>query len=156
LRRLSGVTAVVWHGSPDRRVAEAAHHLSQFDMRLVGDRFVAVTGAQRSCDASFLKGRKLHAIAGIGDPRRFFRQLEALGLECEEHPFPDHHSYTRADLAFARGGVLLMTEKDAVKCGPLAPGEAWVLPVEALIGAPPGHAGLFETILEKLNGRPPA
>ena len=156
LRRLSGVTAVVWHGSPDRRVAEAARGLLQFDMRLFGDRFVAATGAQRSCGAESLKGRKLHAIAGIGDPRRFFRQLKALGLECEEHPFPDHHRYTHADLEFANSGAVLMTEKDAVKCAPLVSGEAWVLPVDALIGTPPGHAGLFETILEKLNGRPPA
>jgi tetraacyldisaccharide 4'-kinase len=52
--------------------------------------------------------------------------------------------------------VLLMTEKDAVKCAPLVTGEAWVLPVEAVISFAAGHAGLFETILEKLHGRTPA
>ena len=49
-----------------------------------------------------------------------------------------------------------MTEKDAVKCGALVSGEAWVLPVGAVITAQPGQAGLFETILEKLHGRTPA
>jgi tetraacyldisaccharide 4'-kinase len=130
--------------------------LPQFDMRLVGQRFVAVNGERRNCDADCLKGRKLYAIAGIGDPRRFFSQLRALGLEFEARPFPDHHPYSDADLAFARHGVLLMTEKDAVKCEPLVTGEAWALPVEAVITSQPGQPGLLETILEKLHGRPPA
>jgi tetraacyldisaccharide 4'-kinase len=156
LRRLAGVDAVVWNGPAERRVEDAARHLPQFDMRLVGQRFVAISGRQSNCDADFLKGRQLHAIAGIGDPRRFFSQLKALGLEFEEHPFPDHHPYSDADLAFARHGVLLMTEKDAVKCEALVTGEAWVLPVEAVITSQPGQAGLLETILEKLHGRPPA
>jgi tetraacyldisaccharide 4'-kinase len=85
--------------------------------------------------------------------RSFFAQLQALGLEFEAHPFPDHHPYTAADLAFASDGVLLMTEKDAVKCAPIVTGEAWLLPVEAVISGPPGGADLFEIILEKLNGR---
>ncbi|MBK7676941.1 MAG: tetraacyldisaccharide 4'-kinase [Candidatus Accumulibacter sp.] len=159
LRRLAGVDAVVWNGPAEGRVEGAARHLPQFDMRLVGQRFVAISGEQSNCDADFLKSRKIHAIAGIGDPRRFFSQLEALGLEFEAHPFPDHHPYSDADLAFARHDVLLMTEKDAVKCEPLVTGEAWVLPVEAVITSQPGQpgqAGLLETILEKLHGRPPA
>jgi tetraacyldisaccharide 4'-kinase len=49
--------------------------------------------------------------------------------------------------------VLLMTEKDAVKCAAIPLGEAWVLPVEAEISAAADHTGLLETILEKLNGR---
>ncbi|MEF8750381.1 MAG: tetraacyldisaccharide 4'-kinase [Candidatus Accumulibacter propinquus] len=156
LRRLSGVAAVIWNGLPEARAATAARHLPQFEMQLVGERFVAAAGARRVCDAPSLMNRKLYAMAGIGDPQRFFRQLRTLGLDFEEHPFPDHHSYVAGDLAFAQDGVLLMTEKDAVKCANLATGEAWVLPVEAVIGTPPGHAGLFETILEKLHGRTPA
>ncbi|KFB68094.1 tetraacyldisaccharide 4'-kinase [Candidatus Accumulibacter vicinus] len=154
LRRLAGVDAVVWNGPPETRVVDTARHSPQFDMRLVGRHFVAVSGEQRRCAVADLQGRKLYAIAGIGDPHRFFRQLQALGLEFAAHPFPDHHSYQAGDLAFARDGVLLMTEKDAVKCATLAIGEAWMLPVEAVIGcSPPGQATLFETILEKLHGR---
>lgn len=160
LQRLASTTAVVWNGSPEQRLVHAAGLLPQFDMRLVGQRFVAASGAERCCDADSLRdslrGRKLHALAGIGDPRRFFQQLRALGLEFEEHPFPDHHPYSAADLAFADDGVLLMTEKDAVKCAAMITGEAWVLPVEALIGTPPGGVGLVATILEKLDGRTPA
>ncbi len=156
LRRLSGATAIVWNGSPEQALLRAARRLPQFDMRLVGRRFVAASGGTRGCDADTLRDRKLYALAGIGDPRRFFLQLKALGLDFEEHPFPDHHPFRVADLAFAHDGVLLMTEKDAVKCASMLTGEAWVLPVEAVISAAPGHAGLFETILEKLHGRTPA
>ncbi|HRF72744.1 MAG TPA: tetraacyldisaccharide 4'-kinase [Accumulibacter sp.] len=156
LPRLAGVTAVVWNGRPERSPLGAAGDLPQFDMQLIGQRFVACSGESRSCDADSLRGRPLHAIAGIGDPSRFFRQLRDLGLAFEAHPFPDHHPYDTADLAFADNAVLLMTEKDAVKCAAIASGEAWVLPVEAVIGTPPGRAALFETILEKLHGRTPA
>ncbi|MBL8395149.1 MAG: tetraacyldisaccharide 4'-kinase [Candidatus Accumulibacter sp.] len=156
LRRLRRVDAVVWNGPAESRPDRVARPLPQFFMRLTGRRFVAVNGEPRSCDADELRGRKLYAIAGIGDPARFFSQLEALDLTFEARPFPDHHAYRAADLAFASDGVLLMTEKDAVKCTPLAIGEAWVLPVEAVMSAQPGQPGLFETILEKLHGRTPA
>jgi tetraacyldisaccharide 4'-kinase len=156
-RRLAGVDAVVWNGgAPEQALAGAPGPLPQFAMRLVGERFVSVNGEPRHCDADSLRGRKLYALAGIGDPRRFFAQLTSLQLEFEAHPFPDHHPYQAADLAFAARGVLLMTEKDAVKCAPLVSGEAWMLPVEAVISSPPGAADLFETILEKLRGRTPA
>ena len=71
-----------------------------------------------------------------------------MGWRFSRHPFPDHHPYRAADLAFAGDGVLLMTEKDAVKCAGLTPGEAWVLPVDAEL--PPA---LIDLILEKLRGR---
>ena len=156
LRRLRQADAVVWNGTPERRIEELAGTLPQAAMRLVGQRFVAASGDARSCSADSLRGRRLHAIAGIGDPQRFFAQLKTLGLEFDEHPFPDHHAYCAADLSFAADGVLLMTEKDAVKCAGLVPGEAWVLPVDAVLSARLGQPGLFETILEKLNGRAPA
>jgi tetraacyldisaccharide 4'-kinase len=157
LRRLGAVMAVVWNGAPEATAAQAARALPQFDMLLAGERFVALADPQQTCVAATLRGQRLYAIAGIGDPGRFFRQLEALGLAFEAHPFSDHHCYSAADLAFAQDGVLLMTEKDAVKCAALALGEAWVLPVAANVlprpGQSPGNTGLLETILEKLDGR---
>jgi tetraacyldisaccharide 4'-kinase len=87
-------------------------------------------------------------LAGIGPPERFFQTLRDLGLDCETRPFPDHHRYSASDLAFAADGILLMTEKDAVKCAGLTAGETWVLPVEAEL--PPAF---IELILEKLRGR---
>lgn len=57
-----------------------------------------------------------HAIAGIGNPQRFFDQLASLGFDVSGRAFADHHAYSAADLAFAGDSLLLMTEKDAVKC----------------------------------------
>jgi tetraacyldisaccharide 4'-kinase len=156
VQRLREADAVVWNGAPERSIEEVAAALPQVAMRLAGQGFVAVAGEARTCSADSLRGRRLYAIAGIGDPRRFFAQLRALDLDFEEHPFPDHHPYRATDLSFAADGVLLMTEKDAVKCAGLVPGEAWVLPVDAVLSARVGQPGLFETILEKLNGRAPA
>ena len=155
MRRLNSVTALVWNGGA---VAQTEHRVAppQFRMMFSGHRFSALSDTSRQCSADDLRGRRLFAIAGIGDPSRFFAQLARLELEFEAHPFPDHHRYQAEDLAFARDGVLLMTEKDAVKCAAIDLGEAWVLPVAATIE--PAHDGttLLGTILEKLDGRTPA
>jgi len=120
-----------------------------FDMALQAGRFYRLGDPQQTCSAASLQTRgRLCALAGIGHPERFFRTLEDLGLDCETRAFPDHHRYSANDLAFAADGILLMTEKDAVKCAGLTAGEAWVLPVEAEL--PPA---LIELILEKLRGR---
>ena len=117
-------------------------------MRLMPGAFYRLGDVSRTCTTTDLAGRPLHALAGIGDPERFFRTLEALGLMVTRHPFPDHHAYTAADLDFGPDAVLLMTEKDAVKCAGLTAGEAWVLPVGAEL--PPA---LIELVLEKIRGR---
>jgi tetraacyldisaccharide 4'-kinase len=120
-----------------------------FNMTLLPGSFYRLGDPQQSCSAESLRGRgKLFALAGIGNPGRFFQTLESLGLVCEKHPFPDHHGYSAADLAFAKDGILLMTEKDAVKCAGLTVGETWVLPVEAELSP-----ALIDLILEKLRGR---
>jgi tetraacyldisaccharide 4'-kinase len=120
-----------------------------FEMILQPGRFYRLDDPQQTCEAEGLRGRgRLHALAGIGNPERFFQTLNSLGLDCENHPFPDHHRYSSADLAFASDGILLMTEKDAVKCAGLTAGETWVLPVEAELSP-----ALIDLILEKLRGR---
>ena len=153
--RLAGVTAVIWNGVGAAE-GEAAPGVPDFSMRLVADGFHSLNNRGRTCRVDDLRGKALHAIAGIGDPARFFAQLTALGLEFVAHPFPDHHAYRQEDFAFANSGVLLMTEKDAVKCAGLALPEAWVLPVEARVDEAPDGRALMDLILEKLNGCAPA
>ncbi|MGB9494722.1 MAG: tetraacyldisaccharide 4'-kinase [Azonexus sp.] len=145
LARLAEVDAIVCNGAPDYRMPTAR---AQFDMRLQAGDFYNLDNPKRHCSVADLAGRRLHALAGIGDPGRFFRTLEALGLEFTRHPFADHHAYSSEDLAFAKNDVLLMTEKDAVKCVGLTVGETWVLPVDAELSP-----ALIELILEKLRGR---
>lgn len=153
LSRLATVTAVVWNscdGLPSKTAAK--FRIPQFSMRLLGRRFQALNDASRFCSPENFQGKEVHAIAGIGDPSRFFAQLDVLDIRFQAHPFPDHFSYGAHDLAFARNGVILMTEKDAVKCRHLVLGEAWVLPVDAQIDAGADGKSLLEMILEKLNG----
>ncbi len=144
--RLARVDAVVLNGLA--RDALPVFSAPGYAMRLRPGSFYRLSDPGLTCQAAALSGRNLHALAGIGDPERFFATLGSLGLVFDRHPFPDHHAYSAADLAFAEGGVLLMTEKDAVKCAGLITGDAWVLPVEAEV-----DAALMETILEKIRGR---
>lgn len=143
LSRLASVAAVVCNGQ-----VEMAVPASRFDMALRPGNFHALADSDVVCTAEELKGKSLHAVAGIGDPERFFRTLEGLGLEFCPHPFPDHHAYGPEDLSFGSDAVVLMTEKDAVKCAGFATGEAWVLPVEADVSP-----ALVDTLLEKISGR---
>jgi tetraacyldisaccharide 4'-kinase len=120
-------------------------------MRLVGLRFHRLDDAWTTCSAAEFGGQRLHAVAGIGDPQRFFSHLRTLGLDFVAHPFADHHCYQREDLIYY-GDAILTTEKDAVKLARLeAPLPIWVLPVTAEV-AP----DLAAFIVERLNGRPPA
>jgi len=104
---------------------------SALRMRLLASdaRQLAGTGPPQPLEA--FCGRPLHAVAGIGNPQRFFIDLRARGLEIIEHPFPDHHAFTAADLDFGDGLAVLMTEKDAVKCRKVAGPRLWYVPVEA-------------------------
>jgi len=142
ISRLRTVTACVLH---DLAVSPAPCP-RRFTMRLVGARFYRLDAPQFTCRAEDLVGRKLHAVAGIGEPERFFDHLARLGLTFEAHAFPDHHRYRASDLAFA-GDAILMTEKDALKCSGLTSMPVWVLPVEAVV-----EPDLARFILEKING----
>jgi tetraacyldisaccharide 4'-kinase len=73
----------------------------------------------------------VHAVAGIGDPGRFFDHLRHARLRIVEHPFPDHHVFRPEDLHFPQDLPVLMTEKDAVKCRAFAPEGCWYVPVDA-------------------------
>jgi tetraacyldisaccharide 4'-kinase len=101
-----------------------------------------------------LAGSTVHAVAGIGNPARFFATLRKHGLEVIEHPFPDHHAYTVEDLRFGHERPLLMTEKDAVKCAAFAQADWWWVPVQARL-EPADAARVRELLLRfpvKANG----
>jgi tetraacyldisaccharide 4'-kinase len=76
-------------------------------------------------------GQRVHAIAGIAYPARFYDLLQAHGLELETHSYPDHHQYTQADLSYREALPILMTSKDAVKCRRYAIPNAWVVQLAA-------------------------
>ena len=147
--RLAQVDALVINGA--ELVPDAAGLPPQFAMRLLGDTFHALTDSQRACGAEDLAGLRLAAVAGIGDPQRFFTHLKGLGLSFVPYPFSDHHPFKAADLARIAADALLMTEKDAVKCAGLTDRPVWVLPVTARV-----EPDLAALVMEKLNGCPSA
>jgi tetraacyldisaccharide 4'-kinase len=75
-------------------------------------------------------GKTVHAVAAIGNPQRFFSMLRSFGMQVLEHPFADHAPLSPADVDFADGHDVLMTEKDAVKLGALAGDRYWYVPVD--------------------------
>ncbi len=77
------------------------------------------------------RDRVVHAVAGIGNPARFFAQLREHDIEIIEHAFVDHHSYTQDDFSDWHEQCIIMTEKDAVKCRDLSLPDAWVISVDA-------------------------
>jgi tetraacyldisaccharide 4'-kinase len=116
-------------------------------MDLRGDTFRGVAAPHASVAAAAFACKKLHAVAGIGNPKRFFEHLAQMGLASVNHAFPDHHAYSASDLDFDDCEALLMTEKDAVKCEAFAREHWYALQVEAEL-AP----AFFDFILAKLNG----
>lgn len=142
--RLRQVGAVVVNGGAES--SGGAH----FKMSLKGTVLRNLnSGATR--DASGFKGKKLHAMAGIGYPQRFFEHLQGLGLKFERHPFPDHHAYRPEDLDWPDADAIMMTEKDAVKCAKFADARYWVLPVLAKLD--PSFGQKILDLLRKRNGR---
>ncbi len=98
--------------------------------------------------ASFARQR-VHAVAGIGNPARFFAALTAAGLEVIAHPFPDHHRYAAIDLCFDDDLPVLMTEKDAVKCAELGLPRLWAVPARAALD--PAAVARVRELLTKLR-----
>ena len=121
--RLWSVDAVVAHGT---------HAVKGYAMRLEGDEAHRATDARERRKLQSFAGERVHAVAGIGDPNRFFLHLSTLGVKLVPHPFPDHHPFRERDLEFGDGAPVLMTEKDAVKCKRFARPQHWVLPVRAV------------------------
>lgn len=138
--RLARATALVVNGHGRHPPGPPA-----FAMTLRGGAFVNLARPDRTETAGYFRGRRVHALAGIGHPERFFRTLAELGLEASVHAFPDHHAFSPGDLP---EGTLVMTEKDAVKCAAFAPADAWFLAVDAEV-----EAGLKTLLLNELKKR---
>ncbi len=99
---------------------------------------------------------RVAAVAGIGNPQRFFTMLRAAGvLLSDTLALPDHDDFSRHPFAQIQADIILITEKDAVKCASIKAlardTRLWVVPVEANIAGP-----LADHILEKLRGYPTA
>ena len=123
------ITNGVWTG--DSSISKAG--LPLFEMQMQAQPLVSIEDSEIRKDLSTLQGQLVHAVSGIGNPERFFRQLEALGAIVQRHPFPDHHVFEKDDFRNLGDAPIVMTEKDAVKCAGLNLANAWVLRIEAVL-----------------------
>ena len=149
---LGRADVVVVNGEATHGALERALPAGTLTMRLVAQPAVRLDGRGLPSELDSFRGRRVHAVAGIGNPQRFFRELSAHGLEVITHPFPDHHPFTASELAFADELPILMTEKDAVKCAPFANARLWCVPVSAAFSDSDAQA-LRARVLGKLRAR---
>jgi tetraacyldisaccharide 4'-kinase len=148
--RLRSVDAIVVNGSATHRSLAALPAGRTLAMQLSASEAVSIDEQRRRPLASF-RGERVHAVAGIGNPQRFFDELRTHGIEPIEHAFADHHPLSAAELAFPDGLCVLMTEKDAVKCPLWADERLWYVPVAAQLAAPDAHE-LLSRVLAKVRG----
>lgn len=133
---------------------EGSRYPGALRMQLAGELLLPLqappgaTGAAHGLPLAQWRGRSVHAVAGIGNPERFFASLRAAGLELRPHAFADHHAFSAADLAFGDDLPVLMTEKDAVKCRSCAGPQHWYLPVTAQFAAGERLALLRRVIMD--------
>jgi len=131
--RLRRVNAVVLNGTitaPGFQLPKFVSH-THFTMRMRPGDARPVTGSGALRALATFRGAGVHAVAGIGNPQRFFDMLRESGLTLYEHPLPDHHDFRSGDLNFGDSLPVLMTEKDAVKCAAFADERCWYVPVTA-------------------------
>lgn len=122
ISRLQNVDLIIVNGVVEEE--------NEFSMAIEGDVIVNLVSKEEKLLSQFPKS-PCHALAGIGNPNRFFDLLEREGISIEPHPFQDHHQFTVEDITFNDNKLVLMTEKDAVKCTSFATEKHWYLPIKA-------------------------
>jgi tetraacyldisaccharide 4'-kinase len=130
LERLQEVDFVVVNGSTSQTFQS-----SQLVTHLSPQGWLSVSSGEPVAMETLQKGMRVHAVAGIGNPKRFFDTVRGMGLEVIEHVFPDHHLFTPMDIQFPDHLPVVMTEKDAVKCAGFAPPECFALQVQMQLPA---------------------
>lgn len=137
MRRLARVDFRVCNG--------AAPEPGEYLMSLRGDDALTLIDERQRALVSF-GGQRVHAVAAIGNPRRFFASLRAAGIDVVEHAFADHHRFVFSDLDFGDGLPLLMTDKDAVKCRVFAQPHWWRVPVRAEL-----PAAFYDALMQRVE-----
>lgn len=133
LQRLNGLHFAVINGEPSEslRAQLALHpHLATYAMQIKPGKIRRLDGSA-SVGAETFINRSVTALAGIGNPERFFNTLKSLGIHFKTAIFADHHRYSLRDLQSFQFSTVITTEKDAVKIAPDWLADAWYLSVDA-------------------------
>jgi len=124
---------LIQNSDQKNRFAKQHKLKSLFSMQLSGSKIYSVSEKEVSKTLASLQGQTVHAVTGIGNPSRFYHTLEKLGLNLIKHSFPDHHIFKQKELYFNDDKIIIMTEKDAVKCHQFTLENCWYFPIEAKI-----------------------
>jgi tetraacyldisaccharide 4'-kinase len=144
ISRLKTVDIVVANGLQSG-VSQVVTPVS-IEMQLKASTFYNLNNRQLELSPAEFAGKSITAVAGIGNPERFFLQLNAMGLHFKSKAYNDHYQYSAQDFEDIDTDIVIMTEKDAVKCTSFARPNFWVLPVRAEI-----DKQLLTDVLNKLD-----
>jgi len=131
-------------------------HLSSNSWSATGHFYLKIEALRNLADQhaitlESLQGQQVHAVAGIGNPNRYFSSLRAAGLEVLEHAMPDHHRYTVKDITFDDQLPILITSKDAVKIRALDQDLTSIYEVCVIANLDSDLDQAIENMIEKLN-----
>ena len=124
--RLQSVDFIVNNSGPTEE--------NEFLMSVSPSKFVHLKSGKSYSVDNWPMHNQIHAVAGLGNPGRFFDLLEKLGFEIIRHPFPDHHNFSSSDMFYLDHLPIVMTEKDASKCKDLDINKIWYLTIDADVG----------------------
>ncbi|HEX8540941.1 MAG TPA: tetraacyldisaccharide 4'-kinase [Pseudomonas sp.] len=141
VERLNSVDALLYNGA-------SADRADGYAFQLKPAALVNLRSGARQPVEFFAPGQAVHAVAGIGNPQRFFNTLEGLHWRPVTHAFADHAAYSAQTLTFTPSLPVVMTEKDAVKCRPFAADDWWYLVVDAVPSA--AFVSWFDSQLSRL------
>jgi len=138
--RLNSVDMVVGNGKAGKNQYLMEYHPLQA---------ISISDPSVRRELIFFTGQQVHAVAGLGNPNRFFASLRAANISIIKHVFPDHHLFRPQELEFHDGLPVLMTEKDAVKCLAFDNDNLWCLPIE--VRMPDSFEYRLKTLLKELS-----
>ena len=121
--RLKTVDFIVNNGGP----TEDGEYL----MNITPSKFVHLKSGKSYSVKDWPMHNQVHAVAGLGNPGRFFDLLDKLGFDIIRHPYPDHHNFLSSDIFYLDHLPIVMTEKDASKCKDFDNNKIWYLTIDA-------------------------
>ena len=121
--RLKSVDFVVNNSGPTKD--------NEYLMNISPSKFIHLKSGKSYLIKDWPMHKQVHAVAGLGNPGRFFDLLARLGFEITRNSFPDHHNFDEEDLNFLDHLPIIMTEKDASKCRSFNNNKIWYLTIEA-------------------------
>lgn len=136
LSRLKSVDFVVTNGPPET---------GEYGMDFVANTLLSVRDPEKNMSIADMQSKKIIAVAGIGNPDRFFKTLTDLGLTFQTRVFPDHYHFNAADIQCTDDEIVIMTEKDAVKCQDFSDKRHWYLKGNAVL------SDALKTALQRLR-----